>query len=122
MAKATVELGDILATTDNPIITSSVYTDELTVTYDVPVPQKTIPTPEDLFQSDLFTFGSIIGSITNKGTSAYALLPNIIEEYGADSPEAKILESRLDQCCVAQSKQIDELFVSARSNTRQQTR
>ena len=36
-----------------------------------------------------------------------ALLPVIEKKYGRESDEYKILLSRLQQCCVAQSKQID---------------
>ena len=50
----------------------------------------------------------MIGSITNKGTNAYALLPLLEAEYGADSDEVKLVISRLQQCCVAQSRAIDK--------------
>lgn len=83
------------------------YRDELTVTYDAPKPQKKVFTQVDLFNADKFSFGSAIGSITNKGTNAYALLPVIEKKYSRESDEYKILLSRLQQCCVAQSKQID---------------
>lgn len=99
---------DIIATTSDPTMIKGVYRDELTVTYDAPKPQKILFTQEDLYNSDLFSFGSIIGSITNKGTNAYALLPILEEEYGADSEEVGLVLSRLQQCCVAQSKQIDK--------------
>lgn len=99
--------GDIVATTDNAVMIRRVYKHELPVTYDVPKPKKKIFTKEDLYQSDLFGFGSIIGSITNKSTAAYALLPLLEETYGEDSKEVQLTLSRLKQCCVAQSKQID---------------
>lgn len=100
-------MGDIVATTDNAVVIRRVYKHELPVTYDVPKPKKKIFTKEDLYQSDLFGFGSIIGSITNKSTAAYALLPLLEETYGEDSKEVQLTLSRLKQCCVAQSKQID---------------
>lgn len=100
-------VGDIVASTDNESIIKNVYRDELTVTYDPPKPAKTIPTKQDLYNADLFSFGSMIGSITNKGTNAYAVLPLLEAEYGEDSDEVKLIISRLQQCCVAQSKQID---------------
>lgn len=100
--------GDLVASTCCKPIIDGVYRDELTVTYDAPKPVKKLFTNDDLFQSDLFSFGSAIGSITNKGTNAYALLPVIEEEYGRDSLEYQILFSRLQQCCVAQGKQIDK--------------
>lgn len=101
-------MGDIVATTDNEVMIRRVYKHELPVTYDVPKPKKKIFTKEDLYQSDLFGFGSIIGSITNKNTAAYALLPLLEETYGEDSKEVQLTLSRLKQCCVAQSKQIDK--------------
>ena len=73
----------------------------------MPKPQKIIPTERDLFNYDKFAMGSIIGQITNKGASAYALLPNLEAKYGKDSIEYKLTQSRLKQTCVAQSKQID---------------
>lgn len=109
-------MGDILATTDNQTMIDSVDHSALTVTYNVPKPEKKLFTRDDLYNSDLFAFGSAIGSITNKGTSAYALLPVLEEKYGKDSEEYKLCYSRLKQCCVAQSKQIDEQFVHLCSN------
>ena len=85
-----------------------VYKDELTVIYNAPKPEKILFTEDDLYHSDTFAFGSIIGSITNKSTSAYALLPIIENKYGKDSEEYRILNSRLQQCCKAQSAQIDK--------------
>lgn len=85
-----------------------VYKDELTVSYNPPKPKKIVFTEDDLYKSDIFSFGSIIGSITNKGSIAYSMLPNIESEYGKDSKEAKLIISRLQQCCKAQSAQIDK--------------
>lgn len=99
---------DIIATTSNKTMIDGVYPDELTVTYDAPKPKKIIFDEKDLFEADKFSFGSIIGSITNKSTNAYALLPLIEEEYGKDSEEARLIVSRLQQCCVAQSRAIDK--------------
>lgn len=99
---------DILSTTSNKTMIKGVYRDELPVVYEAPKPEKIIFTKDDLYKADTFAFGSIIGSITNKSTSAYALLPIIEKEYGKDSAEFSILESRLQQCCKAQSAQIDK--------------
>ena len=99
---------DILATTSNPQIIKGVYKDELPVVYNPPKPQKIIFTEDDLYNADTFSFGSIIGSITNKSSIAYALLPNLEKKYGKDSLECKIIFSRLQQCCKAQSAQIDK--------------
>lgn len=99
---------DILATTSNKTMISHTYKDALPVVYDAPKPNKIIFTEDDLYESDKFSFGSIIGSITNKSSNAYALLPNIELEYGKDSREYQVTESRLQQCCKAQSAQIDK--------------
>lgn len=98
---------DILATTSNQQVINGVYTDELTITYDPPKPEKIIFTEDDLYKADVFSFGSIIGNITNKSSSAYALLPLIEQRYGKDSDEYIILNKRIQQCCKAQSAQID---------------
>lgn len=81
---------------------------EYPVVYDPPKPQKIIPNEYDLVTFDKFGMGSIIGQITNKGASAYALLPLLKEKYGEDSKEYQITLSRLKQTCKAQSAQIDK--------------
>jgi len=99
---------DILATTSNRIMINGVYQNELPVVYDVPKPKKIVFTEDDLYESDTFSFGSIIGSITNKSSNGYAKLPLIEKRFGKDSQEYKLLKSRLQQCCKAQSAQIDK--------------
>lgn len=99
---------DILASTSNRIMIDCSYKNELPVYYDPPKPQKIIFTENDLFKADCFSFGSIIGQITNKSSNAYALLPNLVKKYGSNSDEVKLTESRLQQCCKAQSMQIDK--------------
>jgi hypothetical protein len=99
--------GDILATTDNAMMIKGVYLDEKPVVYDAPKAKKKNIEDKDLYISDTFSFGSIIGSITNKGSNAYALLPNLVDRYGCDSNEVSTTISRLKQCCKAQSAQID---------------
>ena len=99
--------GDIIASTSNQAVIDGVQQDALTVAYEAPTPLKKVFTEEDLYQADVFTFGSIIGSITNKGTNCYALLPILEKRYGKDSAEYKIVRGRIDQCCVAQSRGID---------------
>jgi len=95
---------DILATTSNKQVIDGVYKDELAVVYDPPKPSKMIISPQELYNADTFAFGSIIGQITNKSTSAYALLPT----FKSESEEYNITLSRLKQCCKAQSAQIDK--------------
>jgi len=99
---------DILATTSNPVMIRSVYPNELPVVYDAPKPEKFVFTDDDLYNADTFSFGSIIGKITNKSSNAYALMPIVKEKYGEDSQYYKLLKSRLKQCCKAQSCQIDK--------------
>lgn len=99
---------DILATTSNPTIIKGVYKNELTMTYDAPKPEKKIFTQEDIQNADKFSFGSIIGQITNKSSNAYALLKEIEDKYGKDNEMWRVTYSRLIQCCKAQSAQIDK--------------
>lgn len=100
-------MGDIVATTSNKTVIDSVYMNELPTAYEVPKPAKKVFTDYDLFVADKFTFGSKIGALTNRSTNAYALLPNVVERCGEHSDEANLLVSRLKECCVEQSKQID---------------
>lgn len=95
---------DIAASTSNKEIINGVYKDELTVVYKAPKPQKKIFTDKDLYDSDLFSFGSIIGSITNKSTSGYALLPLLDE----NSKEYETTINRIRMCTKLQSAQIDK--------------
>ena len=99
---------DILATTPNRTMIKGVYKNELPVVYDAPKPKKIVFTEDDLYESDTFSFGSIIGSITNKSSNGYAKLPLIEKKFGKNSPEYNLVKSRLQQCCKAQSAQIDK--------------
>lgn len=95
---------DILATTSDLTVINGVYSDELPVVYEAPKPKPIELTPFDLYQADLFAFGSIIGSITNKSTSAYALLPL----FKVKSEEYKTIMKRIKMCTKLQSAQIDK--------------
>ena len=99
---------DILATTSSKPICNNIYKDELPVVYNAPKPNKIIFTEDDLYKADKFSFGSIIGSITNKGANGFAMLPILEKLYGKDSREYQVTFSRLKQCCKAQSAQIDK--------------
>ncbi len=99
---------DILATTPNEVMIKGVYQNELPVVYKTPKPKKILLTEDDLFYSNTFAFGSIIGSITNKSSNAYAKLPLLLKKFGKDSQEYRLMKSRLQQCCKAQSAQIDK--------------
>ncbi|MGL5434275.1 MAG: RNA dependent RNA polymerase [Lachnospiraceae bacterium] len=99
---------DILATTSNQTMINGVIRDELPVVYEAPRPQKILFDEEDLYLADTFSFGSIIGSITNKSSNGYALLPLLEQTCGSDSAQYRLVRSRLQQCCKAQSAQIDK--------------
>jgi len=99
---------DILATTSDRTIIGGVYREELPVVYDAPKPEKILFQEEDLYRADTFSFGSKIGSITNKSSNGYALLPVLEQTYGSDSPQYRLVRSRLQQCCKTQSAQIDK--------------
>lgn len=95
---------DILATTSNKQIINGVYDDEVVVVYNPPKSEKKIINDVDLYKSDLFAFGSIIGQITNKSTIIYCLL----ERFKAGSAEYSILMNRLKMCTKLQNAQIDK--------------
>jgi len=95
---------DILATTSNSYVIDGIYNTELPVIYNPPTPSKVIITEDVLSFADKFAFGSIIGSITNKNTTAQALLPM----FPIDSREYKMLLHRIKMCTKLQSQQIDK--------------
>lgn len=95
---------DIIATTNNKVVISGVYKDELPVTYQKKMTSKIEFTNEDLYKADLLAFGSEIGSITNKSTAMYAMLPLFKE----DSKEYEEIERRLIMTRVAQGNAIDK--------------
>ncbi|MEX0596823.1 MAG: hypothetical protein WD512_10000, partial [Candidatus Paceibacterota bacterium] len=95
---------DIIATTSDKSVLSGVYRDELPVVYQEPKPEKSFVTENDLYNADLFSFDSIIGGLTNKSTSGYALL----SEYGQNTEEYKETLKRIQTITKAQSAQIDK--------------
>ena len=99
---------DIGFTTDNPIIYNKIYGDDKLVTgYDVPKPAKEElidHKDEKLAICDSFSFGQKIGQITNLSTSLYCMQTR----FNEGTPEYDLIESRLMQLCIAQSKQIDK--------------
>lgn len=70
----------------------------------MPSPIKKVIEDKDLYEADLFSFGSIIGQITNKSTSIYVLL----NRFSEDSEEYKVLMNRLKMCTKLQSFEIDK--------------
>ncbi|KOS61580.1 hypothetical protein FJQ98_16620 [Lysinibacillus agricola] len=95
---------DIIATTSDKSVIKGVYRKELPVVYEAPKPSKVIPTENDLYNADTFSFNSIIGGLTNKSTSGYALLANLSPE----SEEYKVTLRRIKSITKAQSAQIDK--------------
>jgi len=95
---------DIVATTSDETVIKGVYKDELPIAYKAPKPQKINFTDENLFEADKFSFGSIIGSITNKSTSAFALLSQLKE----GTKEYETTLNRIKMCTKLQSAQIDK--------------
>lgn len=95
---------DILATTSDKTVIKGVYKDELPVVYNAPKPKKIKVTEDDLFKSDLFSFDSIIGGLTNKSTTGYALLAQL----NPQSEEYKRTLKRIKTITKAQSAQIDK--------------
>lgn len=95
---------DILATTCEKSFIRGVYKDELPVVYQEPVADKEIVTNDMLYNADLFSFNSLIGSLTNKSTTGYALL----ETFNKDSDEYKTILNRIKGITKGQSAQIDK--------------
>ena len=98
----------------------SVYKNQKPVTYDIPKPFKKVFTEQDLFEADCKTFGSLIGPLTNQGTSIIALISDYrqkIENGTATEEDIKkfnLLDERLKMVCAAQSRQIDGFVTSYR--------
>jgi hypothetical protein len=95
---------DIIATTSNEIVINGVHKDQHPIVYEPPKAEKKEITAQNLYLADTFTFGSIIGAITNKTTNMYALLPL----FKPESLEYSILMNRLKMGCKLQSAQIDK--------------
>ena len=93
-----------MATTDNNVFIENIYKNELPVYYEPPKPKKVVPTEKDLYEADTFSFGTLIGQITNKGSAGYAIL----DLFDEDSQEYQITKNRLKMSCKLQSAQIDK--------------
>ena len=94
---------DILATTSNEVMVDSTYADDVPVVGKVEKPKKWLFEPRDLQVADKFTFGSIIGQITNNVTTIRCLM----SDYSEDSREYQTLINRMRMGCKLQSLQID---------------
>ena len=95
---------DIIASTSNEIMVNNTYANDLPVIGKVEKPKKWVFKPKDLQIADKFTFGSIIGQITNSVTTIRCLM----SDYAEDSLEYKILIDRMRMGCKLQSLQIDK--------------
>lgn len=100
---------DIIATTPDTV--DYVYEGELPITYNPPKPEKIIFTEDDLFKSDKFSFGSIIGQITNKSSIGQCLLDELKINYGIESKEYQTTLKRVKMCTKLQSSQIDKVKI-----------
>ena len=94
---------DIIATTSNDVMIENTY-DDLPVKYDPPKPAKMLFTQKDLQTADKFTFGSIIGQITNNAT----MIRTMMADFEENSPEYRVLINRMRMACKMQSAQIDK--------------
>lgn len=95
---------DILATTSNEIMVKNTYENDMPVVGKVEKPQKWVFNDKDLQTADKFTFGSIIGQITNNVTTIRCLMA----DYSEDSKEYQTLINRMRMGCKLQSLQIDK--------------
>ena len=95
---------DILATTSNEIMVNNTYHNDLPVVYQPPKPQKFVFANKDLQVADKFTFGSIIGRITNNVT----IIRTLMSDFDENSEAYKILLNRMRMGCKLQSAQIDK--------------
>lgn len=95
--------GDIVATTDNKYFLEGVRREFVPITYQKKTAQKSKITNDGLYLADKQAFHSTIGSITNRSTSMYALLPL----FDKDSDEYKELDRRLKILRKEQGSAID---------------
>lgn len=95
---------DIIASTSNEIMVNNTYSNDLPVVYQPPKPQKFIFSNKDLQIADKFTFGSIIGRITNNVT----IIRTLMADFDENSEEYKVLLNRMRMGCKLQSAQIDK--------------
>ena len=90
MAKATVKKGDTIFSTSNPTILKGIHLQPAIVSLQKSA-QKMSCSEEDFIRSNLLSFGSEIGAITNRSTSMFARLAN----FEAGTPEYDELMYRI---------------------------
>ncbi len=95
---------DIGASTDCQQVIDGVYQNELPTYYTPNKPKKIVLSDKKLYQADTFSFGQTIGTITNNGSSCFALLDN----FSKDSKEYATILTRLKTLPKYQNAQIDK--------------
>ena len=94
--------GDICFTCDNKTIINNTVGGN-PITYQKKPTEKKYINVQDLYKSDLLSFDSKIGYITNCSTTLYSMLPL----FDKDSLEYNTIMHRLKECRVAQGNEID---------------
>jgi len=94
--------GDLTMTTDNSVVLKGAY-GGLPITYDKGVAPKSVIQEDELYLSDIKSFDSPIGIITNTSTTMDAMLKN----YAEGTPEYLELIKRLKLCRFYQGQAID---------------
>lgn len=94
--------GDIVFTTNNPIMVNNSFGGN-PITYQKRPTEKKYINTDDLYKADLLSFDSKIGYITNCSTTLYSMLPL----YKEGTKEYKTIIHRLKECRVAQGNEID---------------
>ena len=94
--------GDICFTCDNETIINNTVGGN-PITYQKKPTEKKYIDVKDLYKSDLLSFDSKIGYITNCSTTLYSMLPL----FNKDSIEYNTIMHRLKECRVAQGNEID---------------
>jgi hypothetical protein len=64
---------------------------------------KVIPSEDDIFKSNILSFGNAVGSVTNKATAMF----EVRERFPKDSEEYKTLSYRIKCIQQAQQNEID---------------
>lgn len=95
--------GDIVFTTNNSIMVDNSF-DGNPITYQKKPTEKKYIDTKDLYKSDLLSFDSKIGYITNCSTTLYSMLPL----FDKKSKEYSEIIHRLKECRVAQGNEIDK--------------
>ena len=96
------EDGDLICTTDNPTFIKCRY-GGVPVVYEPKKAEKSDIAEEELYMTDVLSYNTKIGFITNCGTTLY----EIQSQFSKDSLEFQEINNRLKLCCKEQSATID---------------